>query len=116
MAHRMSRPERAMQVWQILTAAAHDRRTLTYEQLGEMLGMGGAGVFAQILGLIMIYCDENNLPPLTCLVVNKKTGIPGTGFGSIQDLPPNREAVYRERWYKRFPVQISDFREITDRH
>jgi alkylated DNA nucleotide flippase Atl1 len=49
MARRMSRPERAMQVWQILIAAAHERRTLTYGEVAALLGFEGAGVLAQIL-------------------------------------------------------------------
>ncbi len=115
MASRMTSATRAMQVWHVLIAAADSRRTLTYEQLGEIVGMGGAGVFAHILGLIMNYCRKNKLPPLTCLVVKKRTGIPGTGLRGIRNLPEDRETVYRERWYKKFPVQISDFQEIAGR-
>lgn len=68
---RMKLPERAMQIWQILIAAAHDRRTMTYHQLADLLGFAGAGVFAQPLSLIMHHCDDHDLPPLTVLVVNE---------------------------------------------
>src|SRR5690349_21563097 len=115
MAEEMNRPARAMQVWQILVAVAHERRTLTYGDVADLLGFEGAGVLAQILGLIMIYCKDNGLPPLTILVVNQQTGIPGEGLTTVQDLPRDREAVYRERWYRRFPVQISDFEAIANR-
>ena len=33
-----------------------------------------------LLGPIMEYCHDNNLPPLTSLIVNKKYGIPGKGL------------------------------------
>lgn len=105
----MTRAQRAMQVWQILVAAAHERRSLTYGQLAAYLGFEGAGVFAQILGCIMKYCETKDLPPLTCIVVNQDTGIPGSGLTTIAKLPEDRERVYSYKWYARFPVQISDF-------
>lgn len=114
MAERMSRPARAMQVWQILIAAAHERRTLTYGDVADLLGFEGAGVLAQILGLIMTYCKNEQLPPLTVLVVRQETGLPGEGLTTVEDLPRDREAVYRYAWYARFPVQISDFEKISD--
>ena len=116
MAERMNRPARAMQVWQILVAAAHERRTLTYGDLADILGFGGAGVLAQILGLIMNYCKSNNLPPLTILVVNQNTGLPGEGLTTVANLPQDRESVYRYNWYSRFPVQIEDFEKVASRN
>jgi hypothetical protein len=105
----VTRPVRAMQVWQILIATAHNRQILTYKQLSKLLGFQGAGVLAQILGLIMEYCKTNKLPPLTCLVVAEKTGVPGTGLSTLTNLPVDREQVFTHNWYGRFPVQISDF-------
>lgn len=87
---------------------------MTYGQLGEYLGIDGGGVFAPILNLIMLYCQKNDLPPLTCLVVNKGTGLPGTGLTTLQDLPKDREAVYQFKWYERYPVQVADFEEIRE--
>lgn len=40
----------ALQIWQILIAAASDRRTLTYGILADMLGFKGAGVLGRRLG------------------------------------------------------------------
>lgn len=105
----MTRSERAMQVWQILIAAANNRQTLTYGHLAEHLEFEGAGVFAQILGCIMNYCAEKDLPPLTCLVVNQTTGLPGQGLTTIANLPRDREAVYNHNWFAMHPVQISEF-------
>lgn len=108
MASKVTQPERAMQIWQILIAAAYDRRTLTYQQVGQCLGIKGGGVFAQSLGLIMNYCQQKKLPPLTCLVVNKTTGLPGLGLTTVTNLPKDRESVYKFNWYGRPPVQIED--------
>jgi alkylated DNA nucleotide flippase Atl1 len=105
----MTRSERAMQVWQILVAAAHNRQSLTYGQVADYLGFEGAGVLAQILGQIMNHCKEQGLPPLTCLVVNQDTGLPGSGLSTVEDLPRDREAVYRQNWFSLPPAQIKDF-------
>jgi hypothetical protein len=37
----------------LFVVAARDRRSHTYGQIAESLGMGGAGVMAQFLGPIM---------------------------------------------------------------
>ena len=105
----MTRSERAMQVWQILVGAAHNRQTLTYGQVADYLEFEGAGVLAQILGCIMNYCDSNGLPPLTCLVVSQTKGLPGTGLTTVENLPLDREAVYNHNWFSMQPVQVTDF-------
>lgn len=105
----MTRSERAMQVWQILVGAAHNRQTLTYGQVAAYLEFEGAGVLAQILGYIMRHCEAKGLPPLTCLVVNQTTGLPGAGLTTVENLPADREAVYNKNWFALRPVQISDF-------
>lgn len=105
----MTRSERAMQAWQILVGAAHNRQTLTYGQVADYLEFEGAGVFAQILGCIMIYCKSKALPPLTCLVANQATGLPGAGLTTVANLPRDREAVYNHNWFAMYPVQIVDF-------
>ena len=105
----MKRSERAMQVWQILISAAHNRQTLTYGHVAEYLEFEGAGVLSQILDRIMRYCNAKGFPPLTCLVVNQETGIPGSGLTTVNDLPRNRESVYQKNWFALAPVQIFDF-------
>jgi hypothetical protein len=79
----MKRQERAMQIWQVLIGAAHYRKKLTYGRLGKLIGMG-AGTLAQTLGYVMRYCEKNDLPPLTVLVVNKVEGKPGSGLTTIK--------------------------------
>ena len=66
-------------------------------------------MLAPILGQIMNYCKNTGLPPLTCLVVNQDTGLPGAGLSTVEDLPRDREAVYRKNWFGLPPVQVSDF-------
>lgn len=102
-----------MQIWQILIGAAHNRQTLTYGQVAERLELAGAGILSPFLGCIMKYCDEHKLPPLTCLVVNQETGVPGDGLTTIENLPQDRERVYRENWFAKYPLQIKDFEPYT---
>ena len=102
-----SRAERAMQVWLILVGAAHNRQTLTYGILAEILGFKGAGVLGHTLGHIMHYCREENLPALTVLVVNQETGLPGAGLTET-DLNAEREAVFDFKWYGIIPPTPAD--------
>jgi len=109
MTQSMSRSQRAMQIWQILIGAAHNRQTLTYGEVADLLEFKGAGVLAQFLGPIMNYCNAEHLPPLTCLVVNQEKGLPGSGLSTVGNLPTDREAVYQTNWYALVPVQVAEF-------
>ncbi|MBI2373849.1 MAG: hypothetical protein HYV07_07620 [Deltaproteobacteria bacterium] len=93
-----SAPKRALQIWLILLARAELRRTITYGDVARILGYDGAGVLAHILGHIMYHCQRNKLPPLTVLVVNQKTGLPGDGLVA-EDIHAQREAVFGYDWY-----------------
>ena len=110
-----SRPYRALQVWQILISKAANRQIATYEELEEALGYKGAGVFAQTLGHIMYYCDQNDLPPLTALVVKKYKGIPGTGLTTPKDLDVQREEVFRYKWFRDIPPTPEELKNAYDR-
>jgi alkylated DNA nucleotide flippase Atl1 len=97
-----SHPKRAQQVWQILVAKATNRQTVTYGQLADILGFGGAGVLSQTLGHIMHFCQQNGLPPLTVVVVNEGTGLPGEGL-ICDDLNADREKVFGHDWFGLVP-------------
>jgi hypothetical protein len=69
-------PARAVQAWQILVGKAMNRQTVTYKGLSKLMyGKDAAGVLAAILGHIAFFCEDNDIPPLTALVV-------GMGLGS----------------------------------
>lgn len=111
----MTRYQRASQIWSVLINAAKDRKIYNCGEIANILGFGGAGVMAPILGCIMWFCDENDLPALTILVVNKETGLPGDGLTTIEDVNKDREAVFRYDWFSIEPPQNSDF-ENADRN
>jgi hypothetical protein len=101
-------PTRALQIWQILIGKAHARQTLTYGMLAHLLGFKGAGTLAHPLGHIMFYCRQHNLPPLTVLVVNQTTGVPGDGLLGT-NLHAQRELVFRYNWYSIVPPTPETF-------
>jgi alkylated DNA nucleotide flippase Atl1 len=108
----MTRYQRASQIWSLLVCAAKDRKTYTYGDIADILGFGGAGVMAQILGCIMWFCEENNLPPLTVLVVNQETGLPGEGLTTLEEVNKDREAVFNFNWFGEEPPQNDDFENV----
>ena len=58
----------------------------------------------------MHFCEQNNLPPLTVLVVGKRTGKPGQGFSTGSgDLHADRARVFDSDWYGIFPPTPDEF-------
>lgn len=109
-----SQATRAQQIWLILTCKALNRQTLTYGSLAAMLGFEGAGTLAHLLGHIMHFCSENGLPPLTVLVVNQETGLPGEGLVGA-DLNADRERVFRLNWYSIVPPSPEELAQAYKR-
>ena len=104
----MTRSEQAVQVWQVLLAAAFNRQTLTYTLLGERIGLD-AGALALPLGMVNRYCSMKQLPPLAVLVVRSDAGTPATDLTWTTDVDFAREAVYQMEWYKLKPPSANDF-------
>ena len=111
----MNRSERALQIWQILLGLAHNRQTITYKGLADLIDMG-AGTLAQTLGYIMRLCKSNGYPPLTALVVQSKSGKPGEGLTTVSqtNMDKDREAVYNFEWYKLIPIQVADLEKYKE--
>jgi hypothetical protein len=105
----MTKLQRSMQIWSLLICAARERKTYTYGLIADALSMGGAGVMAQFLDPIMRFCADKNYPPLTVLVVNQDTGLPGEGLVTIQNVNVDRESVFNFDWFSIEPPQVSDF-------
>ena len=107
----MTRHERSMQIWMLLSTAARERRSYTYGDIARILGMKGAGVMAQFLGPIMWLCEDKGYPPLTVLVVNQETGLPGEGLSTIHEVNADREQVFNFDWFAIEPPQTKDFQK-----
>jgi putative restriction endonuclease len=93
----MTNSERAWQAWPALGLAARNRQLVTYEMLSKLTGMHAAG-FGDILEHIQSYCILKRLPPLSVIVVNKGTGLPGAGFVAATDIPHAFAQVFEHDW------------------
>ena len=93
----MKTNERAAQIWPLLTYAAIHRQTLTYEILGNLIGVPRMAV-GPLLEPIQEYCLKHGLPALTGIVVSEVNGDPRSGFSAAENVPVAREAVYRHDW------------------
>lgn len=56
-------------------------KTITYGKLCKRLKYDiNPRVVEKMLGDVSFACKENGLPPLSAIVINQETGIPGSGF------------------------------------
>jgi hypothetical protein len=103
---------RALQAWQYLIGDARNRRIGRYEDLRELMEYTDDRPLTTILSCIMWYCEQNDLPPLTIIVVNR-FGVPGAGFST--ERPENyhqrKEDVFNYQWYRMVPPTVAELRE-----
>ena len=98
----MTKSERAAQIWPILTLCASRRQTLTYDNLGRLIGVLRPGL-GQLLEPIQSFCILNKLPPLTALVVSDVDGLPGSGFIGADHVPSAQARVFNHDWWRMTP-------------
>ena len=108
-------PIRALQAWQYLIGKAANRQLVKYDELKELMGYSDNRPLGSILGCIMFYCEQNRIPPLTLIVVNK-SGNPGGGFTAeeLKNYPKRREAVFDFSWYEMIPPTIDEFQQAKE--
>ena len=112
----MNTYERAIQIYQILISAAHNRQLLTYDIVGKHIGVPRQGL-AGHLEHILRHCESNKLPPLTSICVSKTSGQPSQGYTDRIPRTPaqmhqDREEVYAFNWYGQRPVTVDDLRNL----
>ena len=66
----------------------------------------------KFLEYILRYCEKNQLPSLTVLVVNQETGLPGSGFPP-EDVHSERERVFRFDWFGLVPPTLEHFADAV---
>ena len=93
----MKREERAVQLWSVLALAATNRQVLTYDIVAHLTGVVRPSI-GDFLRPIQQFCTENQLPPLTALVVSEQTGLPGEGFLAAADVPEAQMRVFQYKW------------------
>ena len=110
-----SQRSRAVQIWQILIAKAHNHQILNFNELGELVGYWGnrVGQLTYPLNIINQYCIQEGLPRLPCLVVSFRTGRPTRKLNwSGVNLNTERGKIFRFEWFKIYPPSEDDYQEI----
>jgi hypothetical protein len=112
----MTESQRAAQLWSLLVLAARNQQVLSYSLVHQLTGMATVGV-GGMLGPIIYYCRDHNLPWLTVLVVNEETGLPGDAFmesarrkyGDKLDIHAMQARVFAYDWSKVDAPSVGDF-------
>jgi hypothetical protein len=93
--------KRAFLAWNVLISCAENREKITYKELAKAINIRHHRPIRYVLGDIQDYCQSNDFPPLTALVVNQSDGLPGKGFttgsrlGRLADL----KIIYSYNWH-----------------
>jgi putative restriction endonuclease len=91
--------ELASLAWGPLVQSAVQHHLLTYQDLAQPLGLRGARPVRFALGSIQSLCLEKRLPPLTSIVINKHTRLPGLGFiARTGNLKEAHDSVFEFDW------------------
>jgi putative restriction endonuclease len=95
----MNQLQYAGRAWPILTRLAASEETITYGELARTLGIHWRSC-SLFLAVIQDFCLEEQLAPLTALVVQQSTGKPGEGFiaWDIDDAKTAWQKVYGYHW------------------
>ena len=101
---------RALQAWQYVIGKAAARQIVRYEELRVLMEYPDSRPLGVILECIADYCQQNQLPPLTLLIVNE-SGVPGGGFAAEEQANYHtaREKVFNFPWFRIVPPRIDDF-------
>jgi len=110
--------DRAVQAWQILVGKAMNRQTVTYLGLSRLMYQKDApGVLDKILGHVAYYCNANDLPPLTSIVVGKGRGMSGSDIPvDLSKIDAERERVYEHDWYDIYSPSRDELRAAYEAH
>lgn len=92
----------ALKMWVVLICAASNSRTMTYKELGGVIGIHWQGpVMGKPLGLLKHYCQGKRLPALTALVVNGTTGLPEEECDvPAGKWPKELRRIFKHKWMR----------------
>ncbi len=110
----MKRVETALTVWSLLTLSAMKRQIMTDQLLSKLSGVPHHDL-GRVLEPIQSYCILKDLPPLTSLVVESRTGVPGEGFIAATNLPQAQAETFAHDWLNEPVPQPADFQRAIDR-
>jgi hypothetical protein len=104
--------DRLTQLWSLLVESAHAQRVLTYDIIGQMIGVPEQAVEC-FLRPIQDYCHFHDLPPLTSLILGKEDGSPA--LDETGDVLKKRARVYFFDWFSRKSPTPEDLINVTGR-
>lgn len=118
-AHGARRYEQAHQIWLILSGwVMMNKKVMTYGELAKLMGYKSqAGrTLGEALGIVSKYCLYNKLPPLSVIVVNAVTNLPGwegmvrKGY-SVEEEQSN---VFDIKWYLYRAPTVTTFKKTNE--
>ena len=92
--------KKAEELWPLLTEKAMNHEVVFYAEARGHLGYKTCQPVNHALWNIPNYCDRHALPPLTAIVISKKTGTCGQGFQDIKgtEIKTLQQEVFRFNW------------------
>jgi len=113
--------ERASRLWKLLVQNALSKKKITYKEVSENLNIHWRALRFP-LGLIQEHCMIEQIPPLTILVVNSHSGLPGEGFIASEkdELAVNEIKVFEFQWGNilnpfEFAEDVTNIEEIINK-
>jgi hypothetical protein len=100
------------QLWSLLVESAHAQKVLTYDIIGQMIGVPEQAVGC-FLRPIQDYCQVHDLPPLTSLILNEADGSPA--LNETEEVIEKRARVYFFDWFSRKSPTPEDLINVTGR-
>ena len=102
---------KVVKTYLMLVIAAARRETVTYGAVGDAIGVANQAVGNTLLVPIWKFCEINDYPDLTNIVVRTDTGEPSGGRANY----PERERVYRHDWTDYAPPTVEELESMTTR-
>ncbi len=112
----MDEYQRSVQLWSVLTLAARNQQILSYDMVGQLTGVPRMGLGRQ-LGNVAAYCSTHDLPALTSLVIEQKSGVPAVDLPGpkIQDIHAEQARVFVCNWLSHSVPKVEDFRAAREK-
>jgi hypothetical protein len=106
-------PEQAAAIYLFLSSMAKERQIVTYGETAAAIGRVGKGrLIAPALKILHLWCEANNKPAMTTLVVSQSTQEVGSWLAErIEDLDAERLRVCDHDWSVD-PPRLEDIQAI----
>ena len=104
---------RAAQLWSILVLSARHQKLISYKTIECLTGITRA-CLGPFLAPIQQYCIDQDLPPLTVIVVEEATGRPAYGFTAAKKILSAQNRVFVFDWFSHEVPSPEDFEKNSN--